>query len=205
MSTLSNDVDNLKEKYRKIFIETSKEINFKLNKMSFQDFLKFLNEDGIKEIYDLQLKISEKRKKFSCQNCAVCCKLVCSEFAYGELKQKADSGDNFAKQFISIFTPYKNDADAQKIYPEYFELLKEKAADERVYFYHCLKVGKDNKCSDYENRPQICRDFPSNPIEFLPENCGYSQWKKEAEYLALKAHAMLEIIDFYKNKITLIE
>lgn len=200
MSNLSNDVDNLKKKYREIFIKTSEEINFKLEKMSFQEFIKFLNEDGIKEIYDLQLNILEKRKKYSCQSCAACCKLACSEFSYGELKQKADLGDNFAQQFTSIFMPYKNDAYAQKIYPEYFELLKEKAAGEKVYFYHCPRVTKDNKCSDYENRPQICKDFPDNPIGFLPESCGYSQWKKEVEYLALKAHSMLEIIDFYRNK-----
>ena len=41
------------------------------------------------------------------------------------------------------------------------------------YFYHCPRVTKDNRCPDYENRPQICRDFPDNPLAFLPLSCGF--------------------------------
>ena len=60
---------------------------------------------------------------------------------------------------------------------------------------------QENRCPDYENRPQICRDFPDNPISFLPKACGFSKWKEEVEPLALKLRATLEIADFYKNKL----
>lgn len=167
--------------------------------------LKYLNEDVSKKIYQKWIKILEYRKNFSCTGCATCCKLACSEFSYDELKQKAKEGDNFANQFISIFIPYKTKEEANKIYPEYFELLKEKLGkDEKVYFYFCPKLNKNNRCSDYQNRPQICRDFPDNPLSMLPKACGFSKWKDEIEPTALMLHSTLEIVDFYKNKIPML-
>lgn len=205
MSNLSADVDNLKKKYREIFLKTNEEFNRRLEKIKPEEFLKFLNEDLLNEVYEKKLKIIESRDKFNCSGCAACCKLACSEFSYSELKQKAQNGDNFANQFISVFVPYESEEEARKIYPEYFELLKIKAKSEdigeKVYFYHCPKVTEDNRCPDYENRPQICGDFPDNPIGFLPKTCGYLKWKEEVEITALDLYSMLEIIDFYKSKI----
>jgi len=167
-----------------------------------KDILKYLQEDVAKKIYEKWIKMLEYRKEFSCSSCATCCKLACSEFSYEELKQKAKEGDNFANQFVSIFVPYKTKEEAQKIYPEYIELLEEKLGkDEKVYFYFCPKLNENNRCSDYKNRPQICRDFPDNPLSMLPKACGFSKWKEEIEPTALMLHATLEIVDFYKNKI----
>ena len=73
--------------------------------------------------------------------------------------------------------------------------------DEPVYFYHCPKLNDCKRCSDYENRPQICRDFPDNPLSILPESCGFYEWRKEVEPIAMMLHAMVEIIDYYKQKI----
>lgn len=47
--------------------------------------------------------------------------------------------DKFAKQFMSVFIPYKSSEDAEKIYPEYLKLLSDNV-DEPVYFYHCPKI-----------------------------------------------------------------
>ena len=163
--------------------------------------LSLLNNDMPKNIYEKWMKTLDYRKDFKCIGCATCCKLACSEFSYDELKHKAANGDNFATQFISIFIPYNSKEEARAIYPEYFELLAEKMEDENVYFYHCPKLTDENRCSDYENRPQICRDFPDNPLSFLPKACGYSSWKEEVEPTSLMLHSMLEIIDFYKSKI----
>lgn len=69
------------------------------------------------------------------------------------------------------------------------------------YFYHCPKVTQDNKCPDYENRPQICRDFPDNPLAFLPLGCGFVDWKIKSEPVSLMLNAMVEIMGFYKDKI----
>lgn len=241
MSNLSTDINNLKKRYREIFLKSSEELNHQIEKIKpdkpeqdckscpnydtnncnlkqelFENFpekcvfkewqkavIKLFDEDILKNIYEKWMKLLEYRKIFNCCGCATCCKLACSEFSYGELQQKAKNGDNFATQFISVFIPYDDENEAKEIYPEYFELLKEKLDGEKVYFYHCPKLTTGNRCSDYENRPQICRDFPDNPLSLLPANCGFCSWKEEIEPTALMLHSMLEIIDFYKSKIPL--
>nr|WP_320114876.1 YkgJ family cysteine cluster protein [uncultured Desulfuromonas sp.] len=44
--------------------------------------------------------------------------------------------------------------------------------------FNCTLLGADNRCRDYDNRPQLCRDFPHKGIFFcggaLPPGCGYS-------------------------------
>lgn len=230
MSTLSTDINNIKKKYREIFLKTSNKLSEQMEKLkpactnctadcnleidlftSFpencvfkkwqKDVLNLFDGEISKEIYAKWTKILEYAKEFKCSGCASCCKLACSEFSPEELKQKAKNNDNFARQFTSIFIPYENKEEARTIYPEYFQLLEEKFGEEEVYFYHCPKLTANNRCSDYENRPDICRDFPNNPLSLLPKSCGFSKWKDEVEPVALMLHSMLEIIDFYKSKI----
>lgn len=201
MSNLSADIDNLKQKYREIFLKTSEEFNLQIEKIKPEELSTFLNEVAPKDVYQKWMKILEYRQNFQCIGCATCCKLACSEFSYEELKEKALHGDNFATQFTSIFIPYENENQPREIYPEYIELLAEKLDGEKVYFYHCPKLTAENRCSDYENRPQICKDFPDNPLGMLPVSCGFSCWKEEVEPIALMLHSLLEIIDFYKNKL----
>ena len=52
-----------------------------------------------------------------------------------------------------------------------------------------------------QNAPQICRDFPDNPLAVLPDRCGYRAWKDEINPIALMLHSMVEIVDFYKKKL----
>ncbi len=201
MSNLSKDIDNLKKKYREIFFKTSEEFQKQLKKKKPKEISKYLNEEILKEIHQKWLKILKYRENFNCSGCASCCNLACSEFSYDELKHKSENGDNFATQFISVFIPYENEEEAKKVYPEYFEFLKIEAPSENVYFYHCSKITKENKCSDYKNRPQICKDFPDNPLGFLPKTCGFTRWKEEIESTALMLRSLLEITEFYKNKL----
>lgn len=201
MSNLSKDISNLKKKYREIFVKTQEEFTRKLEEIKPEGVFKFLNEDVPKEIYEKWMKVLDYREEFSCSGCATCCRLACSEFSYEELKQKAQNGDNFATQFISVFIPYEDEAKPREIYPEYFELLERELTGEKVYFYHCPKLTEDNRCSDYDNRPQICRDFPDNPLSMLPCSCGYCKWKEEVEPRVLMLHSMLEILEYYKQKV----
>ena len=164
--------------------------------------IKQFDEKTSKDVFDTWSKMVLYRGQFTCSGCATCCKLACSEFSPDELKEKAKNGDNFATQFLSVFVPYKSKDDARKFYPEYFELLEEKFSDEEIHFYYCPKLGADNRCTDYENRPQICRDFPDNPLTLLPPKCGYHSWKQEVEPTALMLHSMLEIMEFYKEKLS---
>ena len=81
--------------------------------------------------------------------------------------------------------------------------LKIESKEDEVYFYHCPKLNDCNRCKDYEKRPQICRDFPDNPLALLPKSCGYNAWKHEVEPVALMLHSMLEIVEYYKAHLPL--
>ena len=160
-----------------------------------------LENEIVKDILVKIQDIAQYKENFKCSCCATCCKLACSEFSYDELKQKAQNGDKFAKQFTSIFIPYENETDARKAYGEYIDYLHETLGEgEKVYFYYCPK-NKDNLCSDYENRPEICREFPTNPLMILPKSCGYKQWQEETHTATLLLHALVEIVDFYIKKL----
>ena len=221
MNNLHSSVENLRKEYREIFSKTVEEIQKRVDEIKpetvdgdiFDEFtkgsegrkwqaavLEMFDKDISKEIYRKFQEVLAYREQFQCSGCATCCNLACSEFSPDELKQKAENGDNFAKQFTSIFIPYESKEEARRVYPEYIQMLEDNKEDD-VYFYHCPKLTKDNRCSDYENRPQICRDFPDNPLSILPNSCGYKKWKEEIEPVTLMLHSMLEIIQYYKENI----
>ena len=149
-----------------------------------------------KDIYEKIQQMNARRNDYKCARCSSCCNMASSEFTYAQLKEKAENGDRFAKEFTSIFVPYESNDIPRKIYPEYVELLEEKFEGE-IQFYHCPKLGEDGLCTDYENRPSICRSFPDNPLAALPPKCGFRHWKDEVEITALLLHAMVEIVGFY--------
>ena len=221
MAELNDNISSLRREYRSIFKESLKTIDNLLYEIKPEDVsgdlldeyppnssgynwqkaaIKLLTDDISKDIYRKLNEILAYRVKFKCVGCATCCNLACSEFSPEELRQKAKNGDNFATQFLSVFIPYESKEEARKVYPEYIELLEENEETD-VYFYHCPKLTKDKRCSDYENRPQICRDFPDNPLSILPKSCGYKAWKDEIEPIALMLHSMLEIVEFYISKL----
>ena len=221
MNSVDEQLNNQKSLYREIFLKSVDEIQKRLDEIKPQglsgevldvyevnsvgqnwqkEALALLDGEISQDIYRKLQEILAYGKTFHCVGCGSCCRLACSEFSYEELKEKAKNGDNFATQFVATFIPYDSIEDVQKVYPEYIEMLKEKV-DEKVYFYHCPKVTDDNRCSDYENRPQICRDFPDNPLSILPAKCGFRVWKDEINPLALMLHSMIEIVDFYKQKL----
>lgn len=221
MNNVEQQLNTQKAQYREIFLKSAEEIQKKLEELKpaglegelldkyeigsagrewQEKALTLLNDEISHEVYRKLQEVLAYRSMFKCSGCATCCRLACSEFSPAELQQKAQNGDKFAKQFTSIFVPYETREEAEAVYPEYIQLLKEKV-DGEVYFYHCPKLTADNRCSDYENRPQICRDFPDNPLAVLPAACGYKAWKDEINPVALMLHSMVEIIDFYKDKL----
>ena len=109
-------------------------------------------------------------------------------------------GDKFSRDFVSIFIPYKTEEEAKLANPEYFELLSEIMENERVYYYYCPKMI-NNECSDYENRPEICKEFPHNPLKLLPSTCSYNAWKNSMSKQAMLLKAKTDIIEFYKAKL----
>ncbi len=221
MNSVEQQLNAQKTLYREIFLKSVDEIQKRLDEIKPAGFsgelldkyvpasegyiwqekaLNLLNGEISQEVFRKLQEILAYRDMFKCEGCATCCRLACSEFSYEELKEKAKNGDKFAQQFTSVFIPYETIEEAEAVYPAYIELLRGKVEGD-VYFYHCPKLTEDNRCSDYENRPQICRDFPDNPLAVLPEKCGYRAWKDEINPVALMLHSMVEIIDFYKDKL----
>lgn len=173
---------------------------------SFREWQKICAEKIIKEIEpDIREKMSRimhHRDTFSCNRTGTCCRLACSEFSYEELKQKALKGDNFATQFTGVFIPYENLEAARKIFPDYVDLvLKTLNKEEKTYFYHCPHITDDNVCTIYEKRPDICRDFPDNPLVILHNTCGFCEWKEDVAVASMMLHAMTYIYQFYLEKI----
>ena len=221
MKDLNSILENQRAKFREVFKYSASELQKRIDEIKpsdvegdvFSEFptessgrkwqtdvLNMLENDISKDIYLKFNEILAERKNYHCNGCATCCNLACSEFSPDELAERAKNGDKFAGQFLSVFVPYESKEEARKVYPEYIELLEQNKENE-VYFYHCPKLTKDKKCSDYENRPQICRDFPDNPLALLPVTCGFCDWKNKSEEMTLLLHAMIEIVEYYKEKI----
>lgn len=224
MGDLKQTVKTMKQKYREIFLTSAEAIKSRVEEIKPQGFegdifdayepnsegvlwqknvISMFTNDISHEVYRKWNEILAYRENFQCKGCATCCNLACSEFSPEQLKEKASKGDKFATQFTSIFVPYESEDEAEKIYPEYLKLLGD-TINEKVYFYHCPKLTECKRCSDYENRPEICRLFPDNPLSILPESCGFYEWRQEVEPVALMLHSMVEIMDYYKDKITLV-
>lgn len=62
--------------------------------------------------------------------------------------------------------------------PEYrFFRPSDQRDDDGFIYFTCLLLGEDGLCTDYDNRPRICREYP-DPSMFrfgaqLPSGCGY--------------------------------
>jgi len=157
--------------------------------------------------YKAKLNVSkktllQKKSEYSCAKCGDCCKLAVSERSPVQLKQNAIRGDKFAREFLSIYIPYESEDMAEAICPEYYQKLKELMDENsRLYFYYCSKLGADNLCSDYENRPDICKDYPFSPIKILSDKCAYLPWHDSVRKLAMSIKARESLIAFYKDKI----
>ena len=146
-------------------------------------------------------EIMDKRAEYQCNKCGACCKLAVSEYSYTQLKQRAMRGDKYSDDFVSVFVPYESEEEARKINPEYFDLLNVLVEDDKINYYHCPKIDDCNLCTIYEQRPNICKDFPYNPLKLLPSECSFNEWKNAVSHQALLLKAKTDLIEFYKQKL----
>ena len=143
MEDLFASVKNMRLKYREIFQSCFAECINKIDYLkSDDDVLEFI-ESYFKEVCEKRALLIENRNKFSCSCCGDCCKLACSEFSPFELKQKAQNGDNFASQFLSVFVPYNSKKEARKINPEYIKEV-ERLGEVMAKRGHQLVFGAGN-------------------------------------------------------------
>lgn len=166
-----------------------------------KQILSFLDGEYKQKLKNTYKAIMDKKQDYSCSCCASCCKFATSEYSYEQLKQRAMRGDKYSADFVSVFVPYKTEEEVKLANPEYFELLNKILDDQKIYYYYCPKL-EGNLCSDYENRPDICKDFPHNPLKLLPSECSFNKWKEDINRQAMLLKAKTDIIVFYKTKLT---
>ncbi len=198
MNELKEHYTKLVQQYRQIFVSVLNAIQGEINLLKHDEIENYLNVEIEKHIKLQKKLVIERRNSFHCGMCGACCRLAISEFSPTALLEKASRGDKFAQEFISTFTPYEDEKEPEKQFPLYMQLLKE--SGEHAYYYYCKKVTDDNKCSDYENRPSICKDYPDNPIQLLHPTCSYIGWHESIQKIVLTIRAMTEIREHFRKE-----
>jgi len=142
-----------------------------------------------------------------CNKCGSCCNCASPSVSYIKLLEKAAAGEDFAKDFFSIFIPYENIGEVKSLYPAIIERSikayssKNNIKPEDLVFYKCRYYSKEKQCLIYEDRPELCRDFPGSPFAILGEKCAYHNWAQECreKYKDLKKE--LDNLKKYKKEI----
>lgn len=181
MTDILNKFKNIKTRYSEIMKEE----------------LKQFDDNAESRIIELRDKIQSVKAKYSCIKCGSCCKLAATPNSPDDLKKLAENGDKFAREFAAYFKPYEDFDAIKALYPDYFDTVD--VVNEKLYFYHCDLVTEDNLCPKYEDRPQICKDFPENPIDILPISCGFKNWQDEVMDDILRLRAITEILNLEKE------
>ncbi len=135
-----------------------------------------------------------------CKKCGTCCLCASPSKSYKELLQKAAEGDQFARDFFSIFIPYKNYDEARKISESIVERVL-KTDREDIVFYRCRHYHFEKKCTIYSERPQLCRDFPGTPLVILSENCAFYEWAKRCKEVYKKLKEELKELKEKKKEL----
>jgi len=141
-----------------------------------------------------------------CNECGTCCICASPSSSYLKLLEKAASGDDFSRDFFSIFVPYKNIEEAQTLYPNIVEkslkaFEKEGISTKELIFYKCRYNSEEKQCLIYEDRPSLCRDFPGSPYAILGEKCAYYNWAQECKQKYKDLKEELEKLKKYKKEL----
>lgn len=126
-------------------------------------------------------KFIESRPQRLCLMCGRCCRVVTTPIPYDKIILFANEGDEESRDFLNIFESYPSIDAARKVHPEVVDnilavLEKSGKSTEEVTFYKCKYLLDNNSCEKYENRPELCKRFPSSPWAVVPPGCGYEGW-----------------------------
>ncbi len=138
-----------------------------------------------------------------CCSTAGCCTGASPSVPYHQLFKKAASGEAFARNFLSIFLPHSDHETVKKLMPGLVERTlaaaeKQSAFNgpEDVVFYQCRYLTPAKKCGIWEDRPQLCRDYPDTPFVVMTPGCAFEDWGKECR---TKFSAMKTEVDKLKG------
>ncbi len=120
----------------------------------------------------------DRRPQELCKMCGKCCRIATTSKSYKELKELEAQGDQGAIDFLEIFEPYESVEDAMAVDKEQVENI---GYDENTTFYHCRYIQKNNLCSRYDIRKDLCRHCPATAFSIMPPGCGFNDWLKEEQ------------------------
>jgi Fe-S-cluster containining protein len=165
-----------------------------------REALRVLEQEVGLEILNKLQQVEAYKNTFDCHMCGACCRMASTDADYPTLRLRAENGDEFAQQFISVFLPYASRQKALETAPDIVvatlaEAGEEAEGEEQIFFYHCPYVGEDNRCTVYgtDKRPAMCQSYPETPLSFVYEKCAWKPWKNETHGDTLLAHALLAL------------
>lgn len=139
-----------------------------------------------------------------CNKCGTCCNCASPSASYLKLLEKAAAGEDFARDFFSIFVPYKNIEEAGVLFPDIVERsikASNNIKPEDLVFYKCRYSSEENQCLVYEDRPALCREFPGSPYVILGKNCAYYDYVKICREKYKDLTKELENLKKYKKEL----
>jgi Fe-S-cluster containining protein len=143
-----------------------------------------------------------------CKKCGTCCLCVSPSKSWKILLEKAAKGEVFARDFFTIFIPYKNHDQAKKISKTIVERVQKSSATgksqvplEDLVFYRCRHYHAVKKCTIYPDRPKLCRDFPGSPFVILHENCAFYEWAMQCREKYNQLEKDLEKLKDFKKEL----
>lgn len=131
-----------------------------------------------------------------CNKCGMCCKLIPvnlqEKLILRDGIQTIDEDFYTSLVKISIEEAYSiNEAfvkNVQKIFPD-------------AAFCYCEYLSEDNLCTNSQ-KPNICQNFPSYPLAFIDEDCGYcGEIFIKSEEVKQKVRKYKEEILYYESVI----
>ncbi len=138
----------------------------------------------------------ERRPQELCKMCGKCCRIATTSKSYEELQNLASEGDKGALDFLELFEPYETVEDALLVDREHVEHI---GYNENTTFYHCRFLQKNNLCSRYDTRKDLCRHCPSTAFVILPPGCGFTDWiENEKQEIVKKLQTLKKERELYQ-------
>ncbi len=137
----------------------------------------------------------------NCNKTGHCCRCAVPSVPIAKLLEKAKKGEDFARDFLSVFVPHKNIKTAEKESPsvvcQTLELINKSKnpvfSADTIVFYKCRFISDNHTCSIYEDRPELCRTYPDSPFYVFSEDCSCHKWAAECKDKYFKMKEQLKI------------
>ena len=152
------------------------------------------------EIFEEFLK---KKNKYKCKRTGICCRSATSVKPWEKLIKAKDN--QYLRDFFNLFVTYGRTDEYKKIFPNAYinciSIVKDRKdiSIDDVYFYYCRFFKEPGICQIYEDRPDLCRNYPESPFDAIDSECGFYKWSIDCKkaYIQLKYELeMLKRIEF---------